>query len=155
MALWNGRDPILKERAVWLDRKEGNHGEDVKEYYYYLDNTPSHSFMKYLYKYPQAAFPYAQLVEENQRRNRLDREFELVDTGIFNHDRYFDVVVEYGKVNAEDLLIRISISNRGREAGANSSAAYSLVPQHLELGTRRSSALDRQTEAHWPRSQAT
>ena len=116
LALWNGRDPILKERAFGLTGSEGNHGEDVKEYYFYLDNTPSHSYMKYLYKYPQAAFPYAQLVEENQRRTKMDREFELVDTGTFDEGRYFDVVVEYGKVEAEDLLISISISNRGGEA---------------------------------------
>ncbi len=116
LALWNGRDPILKERAFGLTGWEGNHGEDVKDYYFYIDNTPSHSYMKYLYKYPQAAFPYSQLVEENQRRTKLDREFELVDTGIFDEGRYFDVVVEYGKVGAEDLLISISISNRGGEA---------------------------------------
>ena len=116
LGLWNGRDPLLKERAFGLTGSEGNHGEDVKEYYFYLDNTPSHSYMKYLYKYPQAAFPYAQLVEENQRRTKLDREFELVDTGIFDEGRYFDVVVEYGKLEAEDLLIRLSISNRGGEA---------------------------------------
>jgi hypothetical protein len=116
LALWNGRDPILKERAFGLTGFEGNHGEDVKDYYFYIDNTPSHSYMKYLYKYPQAAFPYSQLVEENQRRTKLDREFELVDTGIFDEGRYFDVVVEYGKVGAEDLLISVSISNRGGEA---------------------------------------
>ena len=116
LALWNGQDPMLKERAFGLNGSEGNHGEDVKEYYFYLDNTPSHSYMKYLYKYPQAAFPYAQLVEENQRRTKLDREFELVDTGIFDEGRYFDIVVEYGKLEAEDLLIRLSISNRGGEA---------------------------------------
>ena len=116
LAFWNGRDPMLKERAFGLNGSEGNHGEDVKEYYFYLDDTPSHSYMKYLYKYPQAAFPYAQLVEENQRRTKLDREFELVDTGIFDEGRYFDIVVEYGKLEAEDLLIRLSISNRGGEA---------------------------------------
>jgi hypothetical protein len=116
LALWNGRDPILKERAFGLTGSEGNHGEDVKEYYFYLDNTPSHSYMKYLYKYPQAAFPYAQLVEENQRRTKLDQEFELVDTGIFDEGRYFDIVMEYGKLEAEDLLICLSISNRGGEA---------------------------------------
>ena len=116
LALWNGRDPILKERAFGLTGFEGNHGEDVKDYYFYIDNTPSHSYMKYLYKYPQAAFPYDQLVEENGRRTKLDREFELADTGIFDEGRYFDVVVEYGKVGAEDLLISVSISNRGSEA---------------------------------------
>ncbi len=116
LALWNGHDPFLKERMFGLSGPEGNHGEDVKEYYFYLDNTPSHSYMKYLYKYPQAEFPYEQLLQENRRRNRLEREYELVDTGIFDGGRYFDVQVEYGKVAAEDLLVRISISNRGPEA---------------------------------------
>src|SRR5215468_1011213 len=95
LALWNGRDPFLKERLFGLSGHEGNHGEDVKECYFYLDNTPTHSYMKYLYKYPQAAFPYDQLVQENKRRTRLDPEYELVDTGIFNENRYFDVEVEY------------------------------------------------------------
>ena len=116
LALWNGHDPILKERMFGLSGPEGNHGEDVKEYYFYLDNTPSHSYMKYLYKYPQAEFPYQQLLDENRRRSRLEREYELVDTGIFDGSRYFDVEVEYGKIAAEDLLVRISISNRGPEA---------------------------------------
>ncbi len=116
LALWNGRDPFLKERLFGLSGPEGNHGEDVKEYYFYLDNTPSHSYMKYLYKYPQAEFPYDQLLQENRRRSRLEREYELVDTGIFDGSRYFDVEIEYGKIAAEDLLIRISISNRGPEA---------------------------------------
>ena len=116
LALWNGRDPFLKERMFGLTGTEGNHGEDVKEYYFYLDNTPSHSYMKHLYKYPQSAFPYEQLLKENRRRTRLEREYELVDTGIFDHGRYFDVQVEYGKVAAEDLLVRISVSNRGPEA---------------------------------------
>ena len=115
LALWNGRDPILKERAFGLTSDEGNHGEDVKDYYFYLDNTPTHSYMKYLYKYPQQEFPYAQLLEENRRRTRLEREYELVDTGIFDEGRYFDVVAEYGKAGPEDLLIRISVTNRGRE----------------------------------------
>jgi len=116
LALWNGRDPILKERLFGLTGSEGNHGEDVKEYYYYLDNTPTHSYMKYLYKYPQAEYPYRQLVEENRRRTKLETEYELVDTGIFDQGRYFDVVAEYAKLNAEDLLIRISVTNRGPEA---------------------------------------
>ena len=116
LALWNGRDPILKERLFGLTSSEGNHGEDVKEYYFYLDNTPTHSYMKYLYKYPQAEYPYEQLLEENRRRTKLDMEYELVDTGIFDQGRYFDVVVEYAKAEPEDLLIRISISNRGPEA---------------------------------------
>ena len=115
LALWNTRDPILKERMFGLNAHEGNHGEDVKEYYFYLDNTPTHSYMKYLYKYPQAAYPYEQLLQENRRRNRNDREYELVDTGIFEQNRYFDVVVEYAKVAPEDILIRISATNRGPE----------------------------------------
>jgi len=118
IALWNRRDAILKERMFGLNAREGNHGEDVKEYYFYLDNTPTHSYMKYLYKYPQAAYPYEQLLEENRRRGRFDPEYELVDTGIFDQHRYFDVVVEYAKVAPEDILIRISISNRGPETAA-------------------------------------
>ncbi len=116
VALWNGRDPILKERLFGLTGNEGNHGEDVKEYYYYLDSTPTHSYMKYLYKYPQAEFPYAWLVGENRRRGRGAREFELADTGVFDENRYFDVQVEYAKGSPEDLLIRITVSNRGPEA---------------------------------------
>ena len=116
LALWNGRDPILKERLFGLTGEEGNHGEDVKEYYYYLDSTPTHSYMKYLYRYPQGEFPYAWLVEENRRRGRKDFEFELVDTGIFSGNRYFDVFVEYAKATPEDILIRISAHNRGPEA---------------------------------------
>jgi hypothetical protein len=115
LALWNGRDPILKERFFGLTGREGNHGEDVKEYYYYLDNTPTHSYMKMLYKYPQSEFPYTKLVEENRRRNRSEPEYELIDTGIFAKDRYFDVFVEYGKSSPEDLLIRITAVNRGPE----------------------------------------
>jgi hypothetical protein len=116
VALWNGKDPILKERAFGLTNSEANHGEDVKEYYFYLDSTPTHSYMKYLYKYPQAAFPYNDLIETNKRRNRGDMEYELLDTGIFNADRYFDVFVEYAKQGPEDLLIQISVVNRGPEA---------------------------------------
>jgi hypothetical protein len=115
LALWNGRDPILKERLFGLTGSEGNHGEDVKEYYYYLDNTPTHSYMKYLYKYPQTEYPYQRLLEENRKRTKLETEYELVDTGIFDQSRYFDVVVEYAKLDAEDLLVRISVSNRGPE----------------------------------------
>ena len=115
IALWNGADPILKERMFGLTGDEGNHGEDVKEYYFYLDNTPTHSYMKYLYKYPQAAFPYTQLVTENRKRDRSLPEFELIDTGVFNQDRYFDVYVEYAKNSPEDILIQISITNRGSE----------------------------------------
>src|SRR5690348_5400150 len=104
LALWNGRDPILKERLFGLTGNEGNHGEDVKEYYFYLDSTPTHSYMKYLYKYPHAEFPYARLVEENRRRGRGELEYELIDTGVFHENRYFDVVVEYAKVTPEELL---------------------------------------------------
>ncbi len=115
VAMWNGRDPILKERLFGLTGNEGNHGEDVKEYYFYLDSTPTHSWMRYLYKYPQAAFPYSPLVEENQRRGRGAPEFELKDTGVFNDNRYFDVQAEYAKATSEDLLVRITVSNRGPE----------------------------------------
>jgi len=116
LALWNGKDPILKERLFGLTNSEGNHGEDVKEYYFYLDSTPTHSYMKYLYKYPQAAYPYADLVETNRRRSKNDLEYELLDTGVFNEDRYFDVFVEYAKDGPEDILIRITAANRGPEA---------------------------------------
>ncbi|HEY6263020.1 MAG TPA: glucosidase [Nitrospiraceae bacterium] len=113
VALWNGRDPILKERLFGLTGNEGNHGEDVKEYYFYLDSTPTHSYMKYLYKYPQEEFPYTQLVEENRHRGRQNSEFELIDTGVFHENRYFDVFVEYAKATPEDLCIRIQVVNRG------------------------------------------
>jgi hypothetical protein len=116
IALWNGRDPILKERLFGLTNDEGNHGEDVKEYYFYLDSTPTHSYMKYLYKYPQAAFPYGDLVETNRKRTRSELEYELLDTGVFNGSRYFDVFVEYAKATPEELMIRISVWNRGPEA---------------------------------------
>jgi hypothetical protein len=115
LALWNGKDPILKERLFGLTNSEGNHGEDVKEYYFYLDNTPTHSYMKYLYKYPQAAYPYDELVRTNRARTRCDMEYELLDTGIFKEDRYFDVFVEYAKNTPEDILIQITICNRGPE----------------------------------------
>ena len=118
VAVWNGRDPILKERLFGLTGNEGNHGEDVKECYYYLDSTPTHSYMKYLYKYPQAEFPYAQLVEENRRRDKRSSEFELLDTNVFADHRYFDVTVEYAKASPEDLLVRISVSNRGPDPAA-------------------------------------
>jgi len=113
IALWNGRDPILKERLFGLTNPQGNHGEDPKEVWHYLDSTPTHSYMRALYKYPQAEFPYARLVEENARRNRLEREFELEDTGIFDESRYFDVFAEYAKADQNDLLIRITVANRG------------------------------------------
>ena len=115
LALWNGEDPILKERFFGLTGNEGNHGEDVKEYYFYLDNTPTHSYMKMLYKYPHQAYPYTQLVEENKNRNQHTLEYELINTGIFNENRYFDVFVEYAKNFAEDILIQIKVVNRGTE----------------------------------------
>jgi hypothetical protein len=116
LGLWNGRDPILKERLFGLTNSEGNHGEDVKEYYFYLDSTPTHSYMKYLYKYPQSAYPYADLVETNRGRSREESEYELLDTGVFEGDRYFDVFVEYAKAGPEDILVRITAANRGPEA---------------------------------------
>jgi hypothetical protein len=116
LALWNGRDPILKERLFGLTGNQGNHGEDVKEQYFYLDSTPTHSYMRMLYKYPQAEFPYRQLVEENQKRRRAGAEFELLDTGVFSENRYFDVFIDYAKSDAEDILIRITAHNRGPEA---------------------------------------
>ena len=116
LALWNGKDPILKERLFGLTNGEGNHGEDVKEYYFYLDSTPTHSYMKYLYKYPQAAYPYGDLVATNRQRSREEFEYELLDTGVFDDDRYFDVFVEYAKGGAEDILVKITVVNRGPEA---------------------------------------
>src|SRR5678815_1573013 len=116
LALWNGKDPILKERAFGLTNSEGNHGEDLKEYYFYLDSTPTHSYMKYLYKYPQAAYPYEQLVKGNQGRSRQEFEYELINTGVFDQDRYFDVFVEYAKESPEDILVQITVHNRGPEA---------------------------------------
>jgi hypothetical protein len=115
LALWNGKDPILKERLFGLTNSEANHGEDAKEYYFYLDSTPTHSYMKYLYKYPQAAYPYGDLIETNRSRSRQEFEYELLDTGVFDQDRYFDVFVEYAKASPEDLLIQITVWNRGPE----------------------------------------
>ncbi len=124
VAFWNGKDPILKETFFGLSNQQGNHGEDVKEYFYYLDNTPTHSYMKMLYKYPQEEFPYSRLVEENQKRGKLDPEFELIDTGIFDKNKYFDVFIEYAKAGAEDILIKITVFNRGKET-----ALINVVPQ--------------------------
>ena len=118
LALWNGRDPILKERLFGLTNREGNHGEDVKEYYYYLDSTPTHSYMKWLYKYPQRAYPYHDLVVTNRRRSRAEPEYELLDTGAFEGGRYFDVFAEFAKESPEDLLIRVTVANRGPEAAS-------------------------------------
>jgi hypothetical protein len=130
LALWNGRDPILKERLFGLTGNQGNHGEDVKEYYYYLDSTPTHSYMKALYKYPQGEYPYAHLVEENRRRSKSDPEFELIDTGIFAENRYFDVFIEYAKNDDDDILIRLTIHNRGPET-----ARLHLLPTFLFRNT--------------------
>src|SRR4029079_1664572 len=116
LALWNGKDPILKERLFGLTNGESNHGEDVKEYYFYLDSTPTHSYVKYLYKYPQAEYHYSNLVETSRRRSRQEFEYELLDTGVFDQDRYFDVFVEYAKASPEDILIEIGVHNRGPEA---------------------------------------
>jgi hypothetical protein len=124
VAMWNKKDAIIKERLFGLAGNEGNHGEDVKELYYYLDSTPTHSYMKMLYKYPQNEFPYAQLVEENRKKNKLQQEFELADTGIFNEDKYFDVFIEYAKAAEEDILIQITVHNRGAE-----DAPLHLLPQ--------------------------
>jgi len=115
LALWNGADPIIKERMFGLANSEGNHGEDVKEYYYFLDNTPTHSYMKFLYKYPQTAYPYDDLIRTNHGRTRREPEYELIDTGVFDQDRYFDVFIEYAKESPEDVLIRITVANRGPE----------------------------------------
>ncbi len=143
LALWNGRDPILKERLFGLSGPEGNHGEDVKECYFYLDSTPSHSYMKALYKYPQGEFPYARLVEENRRRGKADREFELEDTGIFDDSRYFDVFAEYAKASPDEVLIRLTIANRGSEA-----AAIHVLPS---LWFRNTWSWGRTGEGYWPK----
>src|SRR5947207_10961460 len=115
LALWNERDPILKERLFGLTGSQGNHGEDVKEYYFYLDSTPTHSYMKSLYKYPQAEYPYQRLIDENARRAGVGPEFELLDTGVFDDDRYFDVFVEYAKEGPDDICIRLEAFNRGAD----------------------------------------
>src|SRR5258706_11780968 len=124
LGFWNKKDPMIKERIFGLTANEGNHAEDCKEHYYYLDSTPTHSYMKMLYKYPQQEFPYARLVEENKRRGKLDPEFELVDTGIFNENKYFDIFIEYAKQEEDDLLIRVVIHNRGPVP-----AAINVLPQ--------------------------
>ncbi len=132
LALWNGKDPILKERLFGLTNSEANHGEDVKEYYFYLDSTPTHSYMKYLYKYPQAAYPYDDLVKTNRSRTREELEYELLDTGIFNEDRYFDVFVEYAKDSPEEVLIKISLSigERARRRSTCCRPCGSGIPGH-------------------------
>ncbi|NDF01446.1 MAG: glucosidase, partial [Verrucomicrobia bacterium] len=140
LALWNERDPILKERLFGLTPTEGNHGEDVKEYYHYVDSTPTHSYLKWNYKYPQGAYPYQRLIDENQRRGPTDPEFELLDTGAFHEDRYFDVFVEYAKAGPEDLCIRIEAFNRGPDT-----APLHLLP-HLWFRNRWSWADDEYPE---------
>ena len=142
-ALWNGKDPILKERLFGLSADDGNHGEDVKECYYHLSSSPTHSYMKALYKYPQNAFPYDWLVSENRRRGKTDPEFELIDTGIFNDNRYFDVFVEYAKADPEDILIRLTIANRGPEA-----AALTVLPS---LWLKNTWTWGRTGEHYWPK----
>ena len=136
LALWNGKDPILKERPFGLTNGEGNHGEDVKEYYFYLDSTPTHSYMKYLYKYPQNQYPYNDLVSVNRQRGRGEPEYELLDTGAFDEDRYFDVFVEYAKAGPSDILIQISVCNRGPDDRCAARAADTVVPQHLDMVAR-------------------
>ena len=142
LALWNGKDPILKERAFGLTGAQGNHGEDVKEYWWYLDAVPSHAWNRWRYHYPQAAFPYQDLIEENGSRNREQPEYELLDTGVFDEDRYWITEVHYAKASADDLLMTIQVTNAGPEAGDAARAADRLVPQHLVLGRRRAQAGD-------------
>ena len=142
LALWNGQDAILKERLFGLTGPEGNHGEDVKELYYYLDSTPTHSYMKALYKYPQSAFPYEQLLQESRQRGRLDREFEITDTGAFHEGRYFDIAAEYAKAGEDDILIRITVSNRGPDA-----AALAVLPT---VWFRNTWSWGRSGEGYWP-----
>ena len=140
VALWNGKDPILKERLFGLANGEGNHGEDVKECYYYLDNTPTHSYMKALYKYPQASYPYLRLVEENRRRGKDLPEFELIQTGVFDEDRYFDVFVEYAKADVDDILIRITAVNRGSGRCRAARSPNTLVQEYMGLESGQSEA---------------
>ena len=134
LALWNGVDPILKERLFGLTNSEGNHGEDVKEYYYYLDSTPTHSYMKYLYKYPQKAYPYEDLIRTNWIRNRADMEYELLDTGIFDDNRYFDVFVEYAKNTPEDILIRDQCLQSRTGSRIDSRPSDAMVPEYMDCG---------------------
>ncbi len=143
LALWNGRDPILKERLFGLTGPEGNHGEDVKELYYYLDSTPTHSYLKALYKYPQAEYPYESLVRVNRERGKADPEFELLDTGVFDGNRYFDVFTEYAKADADDILVRITVANRGSET-----ATLHLLPT---IWFRNTWSWGREGEGYWPK----
>ncbi len=131
---------MLKERMFGLNNSQGNHGEDVKDYYYYLDATPTSSYLKMLYKYPQARFPYEDLVETNARRGKTDPEYELIDTGVFDEGRYFDVFVEYAKAACEDILMQVTVHNRGPDEASLARAAHHLVPSHLVVGRRRRGA---------------
>ena len=140
IALWNERDPILKERLFGLTNAEGNHGEDVKEYYFYVDNVPTHSYQRWLYKYPHAAFPYEDLVLTNRSRSKRDMEYELLDTGVFDDGHYFDVEVEYAKLEPEDLLCRITVHNRSTGAGLAARASSSVVSQHVVVVSRPAEA---------------
>jgi hypothetical protein len=147
VALWNGRDPILKERLFGLSNNEGHHGEDVKEYYFYLDSTPTHSYMKYLYKYPQAEYPYQTIIDANRARGKRAAEYELMDTGIFDEDRYFDVFVEYAKAEPEDILANPDYHLQpGPRSGRDPCAAHPVVSQHLVVGSQ-----GRETGAEDPR----
>jgi hypothetical protein len=141
IALWNGCDPILKERIFGLTNSEGNHGEDVKEYYFYIDSTPTHSYLKANYKYPQSEFPYTRLVEENQHRSQEESEFELLDTGIFAENRYFDVFAEYAKASPNDILIKITVANR-----AEKSATLHVLPT---IWFKNSWSWGRTGESYW------
>ncbi len=135
--MWNENDPILKERLFGLTNTEGNHGEDVKEYYFYVDNLPTHSYQRWLYKYPHRAFPYDDLVATNRSRSRVEVEYELIDTGVFDDDRYFDVEVEYAKDGPDDILCRITVHNRGAERRTAPRAPHAVVPQHVVVDWRR------------------
>lgn len=157
LALWNERDPILKERLFGLTNSEGNHGEDVKEYYFYIDSTPTHSYMKYLYKYPQREYPYGDLIETNRRRTRNDFEYELIDTGIFDDNRYFDVFVEYAKESPEDILVQITVHNRGPETArlrvlptTGSGVHMTLFEVAQEIGRRLASTFLRDANGKRP-----
>ena len=133
VGLWNGRDPIIKERLFGVTGPEGNHGEDVKECYYYLDSTPTHSYMKALYKYPQSRYPYEELVEVSRMRDRNEPEYEITDTLAFDESRYFDVMAEYAKANPNDLLIRLTITNRGPQSAVSASDTPAFLPQYMDV----------------------
>ena len=147
IALWNGVDPILKERMFGLTNAEGNHGEDVKEYYFYLDATPTSSYLKYRYRYPLAEFPYDDLVATNRARGRLEMEYELIDTGVFDDDRYVDVDVEYAKAAPDDIHVRITVANRSAEPATRPPPADAVVPQHVVDGAARRACCERDADA--------